>query len=152
VFKTNYWAVVVAALSAFVLSSLYYSPLLLGNVWRAVDRVATTGTTPSIAKVVGEILRTIIITFVIARVIALVGGSDWQSAVRVALWLWFGFSGMMWVGAIMWERIPWPIAAIHSGDWLLKTILIANILSVWRPKMRAPSQQQPQVRERELAC
>jgi hypothetical protein len=111
--KINYWAVVVTALAAFVMSSLYYSPLLLGNVWRAVDPGPTAGTTPSIGKVVGEIARTLVITYVLARLIALLGGGDWKGAVSLTVWLWFGFSAMMWVGAIMWEKTPWQIAAIH---------------------------------------
>ena len=130
--KMNYWAVAVAAVAAFVMSSLYYSPLLLGNVWRAVDPVATAGMKPSIGRILGEIVRTFVITFVLARLIALLGGGDWKSAVGLAIWLWFGFSAMMWTGAVMWEKTPWEIAAIHSGDWLLKTILIAVILGVWR--------------------
>jgi hypothetical protein len=130
--KTNYWAVAVAALAAFVMSSLYYSPLLLGNVWRAMDPGATTSATPSIGRVVGEIARTLVITYVLARLIGLLGGTGWKVAGRLALWLWFGFSAMMWVGAIVWERTPWQIAAVHSGDWLLKTLLIAVILGVWR--------------------
>jgi len=132
VLKINPVAVVVAALAAFVMSSLYYSPLVLGNVWRAVDPGSAAGTTPSIGKVLGEVVRTLVITYVLARVIALLGGGDWKSTVSIALWLWFGFSAMMWLGAIVWEHTPWQIAAIHSGDWLLKTLLIAVILGVWR--------------------
>src|SRR5260370_13654462 len=97
--KINYWAVGAAALAAFVMSSLYYSPLVLGNVWLAVDPGSTAGTTPSMGKVLGEIIRTLVITFVVARLIALLGGSDWKGAVRLALWLSSGFSGVMWVGA-----------------------------------------------------
>ena len=130
--KMNYWAIVVAALAAFVMSSLYYSPLLLGDVWRSVDPGPTAGATPSVGKVVGEIIRTLIITYVLARLIALLGRDDWKSAVRLALWLWFGFSAMMWVGAIMWEKTLWQIAAIHSGDWLIKTVVITAILGLWR--------------------
>jgi hypothetical protein len=130
--KINYWAVVVSALAAFVTSSLYYSPLLVGNFWRAVDPSATAGATPSIGKMVAEIARTLVITYVLARLIALLGSGNWKSAVSLALLLWFGFSAMMWVGAIMWEKTPWQIAAIHSGDWLLKTLLISAIIGVWR--------------------
>jgi hypothetical protein len=151
--KMNYRAVVVAALGAFLMSSLYYSPLLLGNVWLAVDPGSAARTTPSIGRVLGEIVRTLVITIVVARLIALLGGSDWKGAVRLALWLWFGFSGMMWVGAIMWEKTPWQVAAIHSGDWLLKTILIAVIVGVWRangPTKLRSSSRQARVREGEL--
>lgn len=132
--KINHWAVLAAAVAAFVMSSLYYSPLVLGNVWRTLDPVAIAGMTSSIGKAVGELFRTLVITYVFARLIGLLGGADWKGAVRLAFWLWFGFSAMMWVGAIMWEKTPWQIAAIHSGDWLLKTLLIAAILGVWRRK------------------
>ena len=57
---------------------------------------------------------------------------DWRSGIALALWLWFGFSAMMWLGAVMWEKTPWQIAAIHSGDWLVKTLLISIILCAWR--------------------
>jgi hypothetical protein len=130
--RVNFWAIIVAAIAAFILSSIYYSPVLLGNVWRAVDPVATAGAKPSMAKAFIEIARTIVIAFVIARLVTLLGGSDLRSALQLALWLWFGFSAMMWVGAIMWEKTPWQVAAIHSGDWLVKTVLIAAIVACWR--------------------
>jgi hypothetical protein len=116
------------------MSSLHYSPLLLGNVWRGVDPASAASTAPSVGKVVGEIVRTLIITYVLARLIALLGSNDSKGAIRLALWLWFGFSAMMWLGAMIWEKTRWQIAAIHSGDWLLKTLLIALIVGVWPKK------------------
>jgi Protein of unknown function (DUF1761) len=127
--KTNYWAVLLAAVAAFIFSSVYYS--LLAHVWQAVDPAAAAGAKPSLAKGVIEIARTIVISFVLAHLIRRLGGTDLKSAVMLAFWLWFGFSAMMWVGAIMWEKTPWQVAAIHSGDWLVKTILIAAIISLW---------------------
>ncbi len=132
--RINYLAIVVAALTAFVMSSLYYSPLLFGNVWRAVDPGSMAVMTPSKGKVLGELGRTLVITYVLARLLALLGDRDWKGAAGLAIWLWFGFSAMMWVGAIMWENTPWQVAAIHIGDWLVKTLLIAVILGVWRGK------------------
>lgn len=129
--KTSYWAILVAAVAAFVFSSLYYSPLLLGSIWRTVDPVVTSAVKPSMAKALVEFLRTLLITVVLARLLTLLQAVDWKSAVQVALLLWFGFSALMWVGAVMWERTPWTVAAIHSGDWLVKTVLIALILGVW---------------------
>lgn len=130
--RINYWAVLVAAIAAFVFSSVYYSPLLLGHVWRAVDPTSAAAAAPSATKALVEIVRTVVITYVLAHLIGLLGSSNWKSAVNLAVWLWFGFSAMMWVGAIMWENTPWPVAAIHSGDWLVRTVLMAVILGVWR--------------------
>lgn len=129
--RINYWSIVVAAAVAFVTSSLYYSPLLFGDLWRSVDPVAAAAGGPSAARVAVELGRTLIITFVLAQLMTMLGSSGWKSAAALALRLWFGFSAMMWIGAIMWEKTPWQIAAIHSGDWLAKTVLIASILDVW---------------------
>ncbi|MDQ2843621.1 MAG: DUF1761 domain-containing protein [Acidobacteriota bacterium] len=129
--KINYSAVVVAAVAAFLFSALYYSPLLLGNVLGAVDPVYRGGLKPSIATILVEIVRTLGITYVLARLIALTGRDGWKDAVRFALWAWFGFSFLMWVGAIIWEKQPWQVAAIHCGDWLVKTVLTAFILGLW---------------------
>jgi hypothetical protein len=131
-FRNSLVAIAAAALAAFVLSSLYYSPLLAGNLWRAVDPVAAAGMTPSLWKVVAEILRTIVITCVVAHLLTLLGAKDWKDSVILGLWLWFGFSAMMWIGAVMWEKTPWQIAAIHSGDWLIKTGVITAMLGLWR--------------------
>jgi hypothetical protein len=129
--KTNYWAILVAAITAFVISSLYYSPLLLGGIWRTVDPVVTAALKPSMTKALVEFIRTVAITLVIARLLAFLEVVDWKSALQLAALLWFGFSALMWVGAVMWEKTPWAVAAIHSGDWLVKTVLIAFILGVW---------------------
>lgn len=129
--RTNYWPIVVAAFAAFVMSSLYYSPPLLGNVWRAVEPAAK-NITFSPWKLLVEIPRTFGVVFVMGRLLTMLGANDVRSAVKLALWLWFGFSALMWVGAVTWEQNPWQVAAIHSGDWLLKIVLIAVILSAWR--------------------
>jgi hypothetical protein len=106
-------------------------PPLFGNVWRAVDPVAK-AVTFSPWKLLVDIPRTLAVIFVIARLLTMLEANDAKSAAKLALWLWFGFSGLMWVGAVTWEQNPWQVAAIHSGDWLLKIVLIAVILSASR--------------------
>jgi hypothetical protein len=119
------------------MSSLYYSLPLLGNVWpRAVDPVGADATF-ALWKVPVEILRTFGVAYVVARLLAMLGGYRVQSAVKLALLLWFGFSGLMWVGAVMWERSPSQVALIHSGDWLVKIVLLSSILSVWNRRRRS---------------
>jgi hypothetical protein len=138
--KTDCRAVVAAGLAAFVMSSLYYSPPLMGNLWRAVDPIGADATF-SLWKVPVEILRTFGVTYVAARLLAMVGRYGVGNAVRLALLLWFVFSGLMWVGAVMWERSPWQVAAIHSGDWLVKIVLISAVLSVWPRHRRSTAKE-----------
>lgn len=138
--KTDYRAVVAAGFAAFVMSSLYYSPALLGNVWHAVDPIGA-DTTLSLWKLPVEILSTLGVTYVVARLLARVGLDGVGNAVRLALLLWFGFSGLMWVGAVIWERNPWQVATIHSGDWLVKIVLISAVLSLWPRHRRSTAKE-----------
>ncbi len=129
--QINYLAVFVGAVAAFLVSSLYYSPLLFGNIWRAVDSLSPGAITPSIGRVLVELARTVAIAYVLALVLARSGATELGDALRTTVLLWFGFSALMWMGAIMWEHTPWQVAAIHSGDWLAKTLLLTFVQSVW---------------------
>ena len=87
--KVNKLAIPIAAVAAFAMSSVYYSPLLMGSVLRTVDPVAGVAMTPSPAKGLGEIARTLAITYVLAHLITLLGSTGWRQTVSLALWIWF---------------------------------------------------------------
>jgi len=82
-------------------------------------------------KVVAELLRTLVLAYVLARLIALLR-VGWTGALRLGIWLWIGFPAVLLSGSVMWQNVPWRLAAIHAGDWLVKILLITVILSVWR--------------------
>ncbi len=127
----NYLAVVVAAVSAFVASSVWY--IVFGKELAKVSfAFAEARQKPQPWKMLGVIVQSLVLALVLAYVIGLIGDVDWMGAVRVGVLLWIGLSAMQWVGSIMWEKVPWKMAAIHAGDWLVKLVLIAGIVGVWR--------------------
>ena len=36
------------------------------------------------------------------------------------------------LGSVVHENVPWMLATIHAGDWLVKLVLMAAILGAWR--------------------
>ena len=78
--RINYLGRCRRGFSAFVMSSLYYSPPLLGTVWRAVDPIGADATL-SLWKLPVEILRTFGVTYVAARLLAMVGRDGVGNAV-----------------------------------------------------------------------
>jgi hypothetical protein len=48
----------------------------------------------------------------------------------LGLALWIGFPFVLGTGAVIHERTPWKLAAIHAGDWLAKLLLVAGTVSV----------------------
>jgi len=129
----NYLAVVVATAAAFVFSSVWYIVFgkarmkLLGNdpEAKADMRKAPVG------KMLFEGVRSFVVVLVIAHLLALTGIVGWIDAVQLGLWLGI-FPVMILLGSALWDKRPWKLVAIHGGDWLLKILLVAVILGVWR--------------------
>ena len=130
----NYSAVVVTAVAAIATSSVWYIVFgkarieLLGK-----EPGASVDTTkPQPARMAVEIVRTLVVTCVLAHFVVLLGITGWISAVKLGLWLWIGFPFMILVGSVLWDKVPWKLAAIHAGDWLVKLLVMAIILGAWR--------------------
>ena len=131
----NYVAVLVAAVAVFVLGWLWYSPLLFYKPWmrlRGMDPVAAmAGAKMPGGKLVIELARCLVLAYIIARFVALLGVTSWMNAVHFGFFLWIGFPVILLTGSVLWENIPWKVAAIHAGDWLVKLVVISIIVSVW---------------------
>jgi hypothetical protein len=131
----NYLAVFVAAIAVFVLGWLWYSPLLFYKPWmraRGMDPAAAmAGAKMPAGKLVIELVRCIVLAYIIAHFVAALGVNNWLGAVHLGVFLWIGFPVILLVGSILWENTPVKVAAIHAGDWLVKLLVIPIIVSVW---------------------
>lgn len=128
----NVVAVVVAAVAAFVVGALWYSPVLFGKAYAAVrglDPRAVAEMRPPVAEIVGEFARNLVIAFVLGHFVVRLGISDRRGAVQLALWVWVGFQAMLLLGAVLHEKMPPKLYAIHVGDALVKTLLMTVILA-----------------------
>ena len=139
--RINYWAVVVAAVAAFVVGALWYSPLLFGIAYtelRGMNPDAIADMRPSAGEMLGEFVRYLVVAYVLARFVVLLRVADRMGALQLGLWVWFGFQAMFLLGAVIHESMPWKLYAIHAGDALVKTLLMTVILGVWRSKKLNP--------------
>ena len=131
--EIHYLSVLVTAVAAFVMSSVWYTVFgkarmkLLDQDPRAT---ADMRKVPAWKKA-AELVRELVIAYVVARFVVLLGVADWKTAVELGFWLWFGFVFMILVGAVVWDNVPWKLTAIHAGDWLVKLPLMAVILAAW---------------------
>ena len=130
----NYLAVLGAAVAAFVVGGLWYSPLLFGNAYlalRGLDPAAASQTTMSVGEVVAEFARWLVIAFVLARFMALLGIASFSGALTFGLWMWLAIYTAL-AGSVLHESTPWRLYAIHVGDGLVKIVLITTIIGLWR--------------------
>lgn len=140
--RINYLAVVVAAIASFVVGGLWYG-VLFGSVYmelRGIDPAAMPDATPPVWEIVAEFIRCLVVAYVLARFIALTKVWGWMGMMQVGIWLWLGFQAMAIAGSVIHESYPWQLYAIHTGDALVKTLLIAVIIGTWRKRASLPTE------------
>ena len=127
----NIWAVLVAAVSSFLVGGLWYSPLLFHKVW---NREAGRGENPQKAKRPGRVFG---VAFVFALIAAWVFarwlGPDPQ--LRDALWKGLA-AGAGLVGAsfginYQFANRSFLMWAIDAGYHTLQFVLFALVLALW---------------------
>lgn len=117
----NLLAVAAATVAAFVASSTYYSVL-------SPER----GDRPPAWKILVELVRSGVVTVAFALALGELGPTGLGGVLLFALVVWLAFPVAILSGSILWENVPVRTAALHVGDWLLKCVLLALIVGLWR--------------------
>jgi hypothetical protein len=132
VLRMNYLAVVVAAVAAFVGSSVWYG--VFGQQLAKVSPVFAElqAEKPAAWRILTVFAGSLLLSFVVAYVIGLKADATRMSAVGIGCLLWLGLSAVQWPSSMVWENVPLTMAAIHAGDWLMKLGVISAIVGAWR--------------------
>ena len=119
-------AVLAATVAAFVSGGTYYA--VFGAQLAEVSNAAGGPMPPW--KLAVELLRCLILSAVVAGLASQGEIDEWTGALVLGLALWIGFPFVLWSGAMIHESTPWKLAVIHGGDWLVKLLLIAVLVTV----------------------
>lgn len=133
--KINYWAVILAVVVTFIASAAWY--IIFSTQYfelRGINPNDAAATAMPAWQVIVLLVRHLLVTLVIAQLVARLGVNDWKSGLKLGLLLWIGFPVVLLAGAVANDNVPLALAAIHAGDWLIKLLLITTILAVWRRK------------------
>jgi hypothetical protein len=134
-FKRDYLPLIVAVLAAFVVSAIWYSPLLFGKQWIAL-RSQYMSVTPNayIApwKPLVELIREVTVAYVLSRFIKQLAIYRLRGALSLGFLVWVGLPITMLVGASLWDNKPWELSLIHGGDWLTKMLVMSAVIMFTR--------------------
>lgn len=128
--EVNLVTVLVAAVAAFVLAAAYYMTLG-GQLAEQSEVTAAAGSMPP-WKVAVELTRGLLVAVVVAGLASAAGIDRWTGGLLLGLALWIGFPIVLWIGAVIHEGTSWKLAAIHAGDWMVKLLAVALIVSIWQ--------------------
>ena len=124
----SFYTVLGAAAAAFVVGGLWYSPALFGKAYlklRGLD--STAAGAMSMTEVVGELVRCILLAWVMAHLLSRGGESGVLTALTFGGWMWVAIYTAL-AGSVLHEGVPWRLYAIHAGDGLAKMLAMATIL------------------------
>jgi hypothetical protein len=122
-------AVLAAAVAAFASGATYYA--LLGEQLAGASDAAASGERPAPWVPAVELARCLVLATVVGGLAAQGEIDTWLGGAALGLALWIGFPLVLWTGAAVHEGTPWRLAAIHGGDWLVKLLLVALVVTVW---------------------
>ncbi|GAC67244.1 DUF1761 family protein [Gordonia soli] len=121
----NVWAIVVAAVAAFIASAVYY-----GVAGAPAAQQGSAPERPAWSVPVVEILRNLIlavpVTWLVTRLHPGVG-----EAVVLAAGLWL-IPVVLFSGAVFHEGVAVRSAAVHLLDWAIKLLIVVLIIGLWR--------------------
>ncbi len=128
----NWWAIVAAAVSAFLLGGLWYSPFAFRGIWKRANDFGDHDEPRAGGKV-------FTVTFLLSLVMALNLAMFLNDPKTTLAWgATAGFlAGFGWVlmgiGIVsMFERRPWTYILVNGGYLTLALVVMGAILGAWR--------------------
>ena len=124
----NYWAVLLAAVTAFIIGSAYYG--VLGRYWMRAARIDPERGSPSPGVFVISFGCELVMAWVLAGVIGHLG--DGQVTIRngliSGLFVWIGFVATTVTINQRYEGFGWALTLIDAGHWLLVLLAMGAVI------------------------
>ena len=126
----NGWAVLVAAMAAFALSGAWYGAF--GTHLARLNTVYADAAGMRASTAVVELVRNLLLATVVAVGVDRMDLDGAGAALVAAVLTWVGFPVMILAGSVFHEKVPWQLAAIHAGDWLVKLVAVSMLVVLWQ--------------------
>ena len=136
----NFLAVIVAALTAFILGFLFHGPIT-GKLWMKLANIHPTGNeklSDMIPQMAWNLLVNLVTAFVMAMIFSLVfssslmGPETWFRGVVMGFWLWLGFLATSSSIEVIWMGRTFKLWLFEAVCSLIVTGVMGAILAGWR--------------------
>lgn len=136
----NYPAVLVSAIAAMIIGSLWYGPLF-GKQWMAMMGISKPSMDAAAKQAMMKSYGLMFVgSLVMACVLAhnLVYGSSylhltgWNAGFQVGFWNWLGFVAPVTLGSVLWEKKSWSLWVLNNGYYVITLIVMGSILALWQ--------------------
>jgi Protein of unknown function (DUF1761) len=136
--KTNYLAVVVAAIAYWILGAIWFG-FLFGKSWLQLERIsdeqlaAMKGAATAVPYVISFVLG-LVIAFVLAQLCAWRNATTAARGASLGVLLWLGIVAPVTYTTNMYEMRPANLFLINEGYVLVGLLIMGAILGAWTKK------------------
>ena len=131
--RTNYPAVVLAAIAYFLLGYLWFG-VLFNKPWMALEHEQTRAASPVIPYIVSFLLE-LLIAYSLAQLCIWRNADTIGRGASVGVLVWFGFVGPIALMTFLFEMRPRALYAINEFYPLAGLVLMGAILGTWKKKI-----------------
>ena len=134
--RQNYWAILVAGATCFLLAAGWFTAIMmpwLAGTGRTIEYLKATGMNPAL-QYGTAFIAAVVVAAAISRFTQMTGEQTALRGIKVAVMLWFGFVLTTWVTEYVYEVRPLSLLAINAGFWLLGMTVMGAIVGSWKKK------------------
>ena len=125
----NFLAVFVAWIIHIVMGLIWFRPELFGKQW---SKLTGKELTPAKKWIIPGFIGHLLMIFVMAILIKLTNSHNGFSGLFIGLMAWIGFIVPMETGELVWEKIPFELFLIRTGNQLIGIAVSGFILGAWQ--------------------
>ena len=135
-YDVNFWSILVAAVVAFAIGALWYSPVLFGKEWMKLTQ--TSDSDISVAKAGGmwgsyvvHFIATLVSFAVLGFAIAATGSMNAGDGAFIGFLAWLGFVAVIGVSELLWEKKSMKLVMINTVQVLVGLVVGGMIIGAW---------------------
>ena len=125
----NYLAILVAAIVHIVTGLIWFRPELFGNEWA---KLTGKELTPAKKWLIPGVIGHLLMVFVLVILIKLTHSTTGLGGLLIGLLAWIGFVVPMESGELVWEKIPFKLFLLRTGNQLIGIVVSGFILGAWQ--------------------
>jgi len=128
-FMNNWLGIILATSTAVVISVLWYSDFMFGKEWRRVNKLKDKEFKDNLLlSIVGLVAISFVSAFVLKRFIVIAAPASILEAIKLSVWVWFGFVATYGLSNTLFEKRSYELSAINLSNHLVTLTIMAAIL------------------------
>ena len=128
-FINNWLGIILATSTAVVISIFWYSDFMFGKEWRRVTKLKDKEFKDNLLlSIVGLVAISFVSAFVLKRFIVIAAPATILEAIKLSVWVWFGFVATYGLSNTLFEKRSYELSAINLSNHLVTLTIMAAIL------------------------